>query len=60
MVILCGWSGVALADGVFYQVGGLFNIQFSHNIGTVMFYSADAYKQEISNLLVRDSLGNEF
>ena len=58
-MILCGGRGVALADGVFYQVGGLPDVKLFHNIGTVMFYRADAYTQEIGNLSVRDSLGNE-
>ena len=58
-MILCGGRGVALADGVFYQVGGLFNVQLFHNIGAVMFHGADAYTQEIGNLFVGDSLGNE-
>jgi hypothetical protein len=50
---------VALVDDVFYQVGGLFDVQFSHNIGTVMFYCADAYRQKIGNLSARNFLGNE-
>ena len=56
---LCGLRGITLADGVFYQVGGLLDVQLFHNIGTVMFHGADAYIQEIGNLFVGDSLGNE-
>ena len=58
MALCCG-RGVAPVDGVFYQVGGLLNVQLFHNIGTVMFHGADAYTQEIGNLFVGDSLGNE-
>ena len=58
-VTLCGGRGVALADGIFYQVGGLLDVQLSHNIGTMMFYGTHAYKEEIGNLSVCDSLGNE-
>jgi hypothetical protein len=46
-------------DGVFYQVGGLPYVQLFHNIGTVTFCGADAYKEEIGNLFVCNSLGNK-
>ena len=58
-VALCGGGGVALADGVFYQVGGFADVQLFHNIDTVMFHGADAYTKEFGNLFVGDSLGNE-
>jgi len=58
-VALNGGRRVALADGIFYQVGGFFDVQLSHDIGTVMFYRTDAYKEQTGNLLVFDSLGNE-
>ena len=56
---LCGLRGVTRPDGVFYQVGGLLNVQLFHNIGTVMFHGADAYAKEFGNLFVGGSLGNE-
>jgi hypothetical protein len=58
-VALNGGRRVALADGIFYEVGGFFDVQLSHGIGTVMFYRAHAYKEQIGNLFVFDSLGNE-
>ena len=58
-VALCGLRGITLADGVFYQVGGLLDVQLFHNIGTVMFYGADTNIQETGNLFVGDSLGNQ-
>ena len=58
-MILCIGRGITLADGIFYQVGGLPDVQFLHNIGTVIFYGTDAYKQEVGNLFVGNSLGNE-
>jgi hypothetical protein len=57
--VLYSRQGVAIADGVFDQVGSLSDVEFSHNIGTVVFYGADAYAQEIGNLFVRDSFGNK-
>ena len=39
--------GVSLANGIFYQVGGFFYIEFLHNIGAVMFDCPYTYKEEI-------------
>ena len=42
----CIGRDVALADGVFYQTGGLPDVELSHDIGTVIFCGSDAYKEE--------------
>ena len=48
-----GWrrSDVAFLDGVVDEVGSHFNIQFFHDIGTVMFYGACTDKEKIADLL---------
>ena len=46
-------------DGIFYQVGSTLDIQLPHNIGPVIFYRANANKQEISDLFVGDSFSNK-
>lgn len=49
-------SDVTFLDGVFHEVGGILQIQFLHDIGTMMFDGTDADKQQIPNLLTRFSL----
>ena len=52
-------SDVTFLDGVFDEVGGLSQIQFLHDIGTVVFYGTDADKEKFTNLLTRFSLCNQ-
>ena len=39
---LSGDISVSLANGIFYQVCNLLQVQFFHNVGPVMFRGADA------------------
>ena len=51
---------VAFPYGVFYQVGGLFDAEFSHDIGPMVFHSANTDIQKVGNLLVRSAFGDQF
>ncbi len=37
-------GSVSFANGVFYQVGNLLQVQFFHDAGPVVLYGADANK----------------
>jgi hypothetical protein len=52
-------SDVAFLDGVFDKVGGLFQVQFLHDVGAMTFYGTGADKQKITDLLTRFSLCNQ-
>ena len=50
---------VTLLNGVFHQVGGFLQVQFSHNVGAVMLHRPAADKEQFADFLAGFSFGDE-
>ena len=51
-------SNVTFSDGVFDKIGGFIQVEFLHNIRTMVIDGENTDEEEIRNLLARFSLSN--